>query len=491
MSLFKITEELLNKTLTENGDVAYHTSLSYCLDYFSLIGAMRGKFHFVTPLFIKAYHEDPRKAIKLLFYTRDIRGGLGERGLFRYLLNYLANTNPLIAGQLIKYIPEYGRYDDLLVLLKTPVEDEVVNFIFQQLLSDKENKKNNKPISLLGKWMPSINTSNDEARHLACYLADKLNMSKVEYRKMLSSLRKGIIVENNLREKDYTFDYASVPGLAMQKYNEAFDRNDEERFNKYLNDLAENKTKMNISTMDVVSLVDGVKKAEDNTFAETAWKKIVEDGVKLNRRTLVVRDGSGSMYPNAIKIADAMTLLTAERLQGEFHNRFITFSANPEFVDLTSCSTLLEKKVYLENFDDCSNTDIEKVYDLILDIYQHKDFKKEDALEQILIISDMEFDEATEDMLTEKALSLNSTFTKFDKKFSKLGYKRPQVIFWNVNAHGVHTPVTKDQTGTILVSGQSKNIIDMVVMNDAIDPMAFMNKTLEKYAFVDELTWEA
>ena len=488
MNVMKITKELLNKTLTENGDVAYSTSLSYCLDYFSLIGGLRSKLASATNLFIKAYHEDRKKAIKLLFYTRDIRTGLGERRLFRYLLSYLASSNPFIATQLIKYIPEYGRYDDLLVLLNTPVEDEVVNFIYQQLLQDQENKKANKPISLLAKWMPSINTSNVEARQLALHLADKMNMTKKDYRQMLSFLRKGMIVENNLREKDYTFKYDEVPGLAMQKYEEAFLRNDEKRFQEYLKNLDEGKGKMNVNTMDVVSLVNSLSLDKDNTFAETAWKKLVDTDIKLNRRTIVVRDGSGSMtvYHSAIEIADAMTLLTAERLQGEFHNRFITFSSNPELVELSDGLSLLEKKLLLKDYDDYSNTDIQKVYELILKIYQHKDFKEEDALDQILIISDMEFDELDE----EGDVNYESTFEYFDKKFSQLGYKRPQVIFWNVNARHIHTPVRQDTTGTILVSGQSKNIINMVVMNDAIDPLAFMNDTLKKYDFVDKLKWE-
>ena len=496
MGVIQITEELLNKACTENGDTAYRTSLSHCLDYFSLAGALRGKYPLVTSLFLKAYHEDPQKAVKLLFYTRDIRSGLGERGLFRYLLNYLANINPNITDQLIPYIPEYGRYDDLLSLLKTPSEPATVSFIEKQLREDKKNKAEGKPISLLSKWLPSINTSNGEARSLALYLAKRLKMSNANYRKMLSYLREGIIIENNLREKDYSFDYSAVPGLAMQKYRHAFFDWDKSRFQEYLKAVKTDSSRMHVGTMDVVSLVRHVDDYENEAtakelsdFYETAWKALVEEGVALNRRTIVVRDGSGSMEDCGglpLDIANAMTLLTAERLQGEFHNRFITFSSRPKLIDLDGYRTLKEKKEALLDQDDYTNTNIEKVYDLILKIYLHRSFTPADALDQILIISDMEFDGATES----DAESRKSTFAHFDEKFKKLGYRRPQVIFWNVNAHGVHVPVQKDQEGTVLVSGQSKNIIDMVVSNHASDPLAYMDSVLLRYRFVDCLSWE-
>ena len=176
MSFYEITEKLLNEAFTENGDKAYRSTGSFCLDYFSLVGAMRFNLKDALNLFMKSYYEDPRLTIKILFYIRDIRSGLGERDLFRYALNSLANMYPHVAKQLIKYIPEYGRYDDLLVLIDSAACKDVIDFIKKQLDEDIKNKKDGKPISLLAKWLPSINTSSYEAKLYASKIANALGL---------------------------------------------------------------------------------------------------------------------------------------------------------------------------------------------------------------------------------------------------------------------------------------------------------------------------
>ena len=488
MSFLKITEELLNETLTENGDKAYNSTLSPCLDYFALVGGKREYVAECAPLFARAFFEDKNTALKLLFYTRDIRKGLGERRIFRFLINGLSLSYPDVVNKLVPYIAEYGRYDDLLALLYTPSEDAVIDLIQDQLEKDLINKKAGKSISLLAKWLPSINTSNDDARAMARHIATRLNMSNADYRKTLSYLRKGIILENDLREKSYEFDYAKVPSIAMNKYRQAFARNDADRYIHYLADVADGKKDMKVDVLDVVTFIRQVKRTyetpENVEYFEITWDKIVGDS-KINKRTLVVRDGSGSMTINdALSIADAMALLTAERLEGEFHDKFITFSSKPELVDLSKSALIRDRVKYLESFDDWSNTDIQKVYDLILNVYKSPKFKKEDALEQLLIISDMQFDSCREDSGNAE---LMSTFEYFDNEFKKIGYKRPEIVYWNVQARQNNVPVTQNELGVKLVSGSSKNIIDMVTNNDAIDPLDFMNKILVTYKFIDEL----
>lgn len=496
MSFVEITNELLNKTLTENGDKTYKSTLSPCLDYFALCGGKRFDLPNCASLFVKAFMDDKKTALKLLFYTRDIKRGLGERRMFRFLFNSLCNSYPEIAKELVAYIITYGRYDDLLCVLGTPVEDVALEIISKQLEEDIKNKKENKPISLLAKWLPSINTSNKETREFALYLCQKLNISKADYRKTLSFLRKDLIIENNLREKDYTFNYECVPSMAMKKYSEAFSRNDGERFEKYLESVNQGTSKMNVEVLDVVSFISKLRKAisgdkYDDNYFETTWKEVVKLGGEIDKRVLVMRDGSGSMTCRLnsyglmpLDIADAMALLTSERLTGEFHNKFITFSSEPKLVDLSKLKTIKDKFIQLRNYNDFSNTNIKKVYQLILDVYKSKDFKKEDALDQILIVSDMQFDYSYECDDNDELLS---TFEYFKKEFEALDYKMPEIIFWNVNAFNDTVPVTQNELGVKLVSGASKNIIDLVVKNDSLDPYDFMNKVLSKYGFIDEI----
>ena len=489
MSFMKITQDLLNETLTENGDKAYVSTLSPCLDYFSLCGGKRDYLDECLNLFIKAFYEDKNTALKLLIYTRDIRKGLGERKMFRLLFNALANSYPEIARKLLPYIPKYGRYDDLLVCLYTPLEDDVIEMISLQLDEDLKNKKEGKPISLLAKWLPSINTSNYEARLLALHLTEKLNLTKADYRKTLSYLRKNLILENDLRTSNYEFDYEKVPSVAMNKYRKAFNRNDQQRFEDYIASVKKGDKEMHVDVLDVVNLVKRAKESMLTKdlgvdYYDVTWAALTKDAA-INKRTLVVRDGSGSMscVPNALDIADAMALLTASRLEGEFKDKFITFSSEPKFVDLSNKANMFDKLGYLSTFTDYTNTDIEKVYQLILDVYKSPKFKSEDSIDQLLIISDMEFDVATDS----QAGSLKSTFENFKNAFASLGFKMPEIVFWNVNARGYKVPVTQKEEHVKLVSGSSKNVIDLVTSTPSLNPLDFMNTVLEKYSFIDEI----
>lgn len=139
MGFMEITEKMLNSAFTENGDKAYHTSGSYCLDYFALVGGMRFNLSDALNAFLRAYYEDKILAIKILFFARDIREGLGERDVFRYTFNALSNMDPNIARQVLSYVPRYGRYDDLFSAYYTPLKKDVVMMIKEQLAKDLDN----------------------------------------------------------------------------------------------------------------------------------------------------------------------------------------------------------------------------------------------------------------------------------------------------------------------------------------------------------------
>lgn len=494
MSFIDLAKKISNKTTTEKGNLAFKSTTEPCLDYFYMAGGKRNEIEDVFDLYIRAFLDNPVTAIKLLLFTRDIKGGLGERKIFRYLLSELGMHEPEITRKLIPYVVKYGRYDDLLCLLGTKVEDDVVALIKKQLDEDIENKKAGKNISLLAKWLPSINTSSDSARQYALYLCEKLGLSKADYRKTLSFLRKGIIIENNLREKDYSFKYESVPSVAMTNYHKAFERNDTERFNAYLESIQKGDTEMKIGVLDIVNFIKRAEKclfkSEQKEYFEAAWKKLVEES-PMESRTLVVRDGSGSMYFGGrdsetppVLIANALTLLTSARLTGEFKNRFITFADDSELVDLSCKEGLLKKLAYLHTFNDCGTTNIQSVYELIINVYKDPGFKKEDAIEQIMIVSDMEFDALGG---VKNPTQQISTFEYLRKEFANIGYKMPGLIFWNVKSRGKKVPVTSNEAGVKLISGSNKNVIDMVISTKSADPMDFMMKALEPYAFVDEL----
>ena len=532
MNALQAMKMQLNVARTENGDLAYKSTGSACLDFFSLCGGMRrngcGKpkncsrnffnglllntgcqqpYTDLDKLFAKAYAENPVVAIKILFYMRNIRGGLGERNSFRVLLKELAKFYPEMAKQIVYAVPEYGRWDDLLVLLDTPVKDDAIALIKSQIEKDKEAMDKGKEVSLLGKWLPSINTSSKESVARAKIIMAALGMKAVEYRKLCSALRKEIkILEDNLRRKDYTFDYSKQPSQAMLRYKKAFMRNDEERYKSFLNKVVEQaeklargeeiheeeRVKLNTKTLYpyqiVAPFMDGWSGArclpdEKALPLEASWKAL--DRGSFDSKTIVVRDGSGSMYGSgdfaAINIATSLALLFAEQLDGAYKNSFITFSSEPRLVQVPENADTLQKKLnFISKFNDCSNTDIGKVYRLILDVAKSGNVPKEEMIERVLIISDMEFDYCAEGI---------STFEFYKKEFEAAGYELPEIVFWNVEARDTHLPVTMNEKGVKLVSGASANIFADVVSGDlkVVTPYEFMLQILEPYAEFDKL----
>ena len=470
-----LKEELYGKTYTENGDLAYVTTKSKNLDFFGIAGASRHNPSQVLDLFKEALKEDFELAIMNLFYLRDVRGGLGERDCFRICFEYLCNEVPSIAKELFEFVIEYGRYDDLFVAMNTKVENEFISLIKDQLSKDIESKEKDGTCSLLAKWMPSINASNSDTISKAIYFANKLKTSKKEYRQMLSYLRKDMIIENNLREKDYTFDYETVPGKALYKYKMAFTRNDSKRYAEFINDVNNKTIEIKTKTVYPYEIIKEYKwKMTDleKTAMNARWNSLERKASLEN--TIVVRDGSGSMtWFNGLPmyIATSMAILCSEQLNDDFKNSFITFSSNPELVQFDEHQSLFDKiKVCYQHYD-CSNTDISKVYDLIYETSKKiKDPK--DYIKKIIIISDMEFDAGADNV---------PTYESMERKFKKANLPLPTIIYWNVNARSVHFASNINHPNIQFVSGASISVIDSIMNGENVDAVTLMKKTLEKY----------
>lgn len=483
-------ENELNVSTTENGAQGYKTTKSALVDFNFKIPSYRNKSNRTNLIldFKQAYNENPELGIKYLFYLRDIRGGLGERDSFRTLLKEMSS---IFDERVFGWILEYGRADDLFSFFDTPLEDKMLTFVEQTLYHDTINQLESEPATLLAKWMPSINSSSKKTRELAKRFIKAFNITQKEYRKTLAKLRTYIdIVEKKLCEKDYSeIEYDKVPSMANLKYNKAFLRNDTERRKAYLESLQKGETKINSS---VVFPHDIVHRYSNNSYwgdsvnpldvtLEEMWKAL-PDYVKENNNILVVRDGSGSMtsrIPNsttsALNVATALAIYFSERQSGEFKDKFITFSASPKFVDLSKLNTLHDKlqKCYQE--DDCSNTDIGKTFDLILQVVINNRLKQEE-IPNLLIISDQEFDAATYSYNRDKLFEIISD------RFRQFGYEMPKLIFWNVNSRTNTIPLTENKNGVILVSGYSVPIVNMVLSNK-LNPYEALVETLmgERY----------
>jgi len=468
-----------NETYTENGARAYARTGSALLDWSFKVPQMRGwNAKKVNELFIKAYYEDKDLALKFLFFLRDVRGGLGERSSFRKIIS----ENPNKIEHLIPLIGEYGRYDDLLCLLDTPIKDSVIRWIHQVLKFECQCIRNNQPISLLAKWLPSINTSSEKTRCYARCLQAGMGLTEREYRKMLTRMREYLKVTEHIisRNKWSDVDYSAVATYANLKYNAAFLKHDEARRKSYLEALSRGEAKINASTAFPHDIVYKGRTKGFTKDIEAMWKALPQIAVE---DTIVVADGSGSMWtsiPNsnveALDVARALAFYFAEKLQGEFYNRYISFGAEPHLVDLRNAPTLEEKNLIASHYDDISNTNIEKVFKLILATAVKGNMKQSELPKNILIISDMEFDYGTDN--TDKKM-----FDNIAAQYEARGYKLPRIIFWNVNSRTGAIPMLENENGVVLVSGYSVQTANMI-LNGETDPYQALVKTLmsERYA---------
>ena len=483
-----------NKTFTENGAATLKTTQSDCLDLFATIGAIRRESdEEITTRFMRAFAEDKDIAMKLLFFARDIRGGLGERKVFRVSLRWLAQNAPETVRKNLSYIAEYGRFDDLLVLFDTPVEKDMLDFIREQLCKDVEAMDNGGEVSLLGKWLPSVNASNADTIKIAKKIARFLKMDDKTYRKMLSQLRAHIrIIENNLREKDYTFDYEKQPSKAMFKYRGAFARNDAERYNNFLNRVSSGEAKLNASTLAPYEIVEPCLNEywsrlpfmknlteEEKKSLNATWEALPDFGSEAN--ALAIIDTSGSMYcdakPLPAAVALSLGIYFAEHNTGAFKNHFIEFSREPELIEIKG-ETFADKLQYICSFNKVADTNIEAVFDLVLSAAVNNSVPQNELPEKLIIISDMEFN----------ACVKNAGATNFNNakaKFEAAGYKLPEVVFWNVASRNRQQPVTKNEQGVALVSGCTPRLFSQVVDGSlaAMTPYEFMLDVLgaERY----------
>lgn len=478
--MLKYLKQEANMTRTENGAAAYKSTTSCCLDLFASIGALRyAQENEIITRFKRAYAEDSDLAMKILFFARDVRGGLGERRIFRIVLGYLARNEKSSVVRNMGNIPEYGRYDDILTLLDTPCKSAATGFIKSRLETDLAAMEAGAKVSLLAKWLPSVNTSSENAVRHANIIAGALGMNAAQYRKTLSKLRAYIkIIENNLRERDYTFDYSKQPSRAMMKYRKAFWRNDGKRYGEFLDKVRGGTAKLNtgaIMPYDIIVPALRENMGEDERKSLEAEWNALEDFTN-NENAIVVADGSGSMYysPNTsappAAVALSLAIYYAERNKGAFANHFITFSHSPQLVEIKG-KDIYEKVKYCESFNEVADTNIEKVFRLILNTALKHKAAQSELPATIYIISDMEFNFCAKG-------ADRTNFEAAKAMFAKKGYVLPKVVFWNVASRAQQLPVTKNEQGVALVSGCSPRLFSMVTAGE-FSPYDYMMSVLE------------
>lgn len=482
MSIFqKALVSELNKALTENGAATNESTLDSLLDFFYHAPAKRGQPE-IEDMFFKALSSDDKTATQIMFYLRDPRGGQGERDSFRRCLKILAKERPTMFEAVLKLIPEYGRWDDILEFVDN---DAVKNLIWQQLKQDLEYMTDGKSVSLLAKWMPSINTSSKKTAALGRKWAKAWDVSEQKYRKTLSALRRQIdIVEAKMSANKWSdVNYSAVPSRASMIYKEAFKRHDLVRYDEFTTKALNGEVKINSSVLFPYDIVKkygfshGYSQSDFDATLEAQWKQL-PNYADTTKNALVVADVSGSMSGDPMAVCLSLAIYIAERNSGCFKDQFITFSGNPKLQTLVG-NTLRDKLKNLSAANWDMSTDIEAVFNLVLKAAINNKVSQEELPDSIFIISDMEFNVCTSDAET-------TNFESAKKAFESAGYTLPKLIFWNVASRGMQAPVTKDEKGVYLVSGCSPSIFQKAVNAAATTPLEMMSEVLSnpRYAAV-------
>jgi hypothetical protein len=494
MNFANVVKNESNFTLTENQAVALRSTGNHLLDLFSQVGAIRAKdYEEVSTMFQAAFAEDKLLSTKLIFFARNVRGGLGERETFRKMLRSLALSNPEIVIKNMELIPFFGRYDDLYSLVGTKAENNMWTHLAWTIRKDMENMKSGKPVTLCAKWLKSINTSSKESIALGRMTAKQFGMTEKMYRKTLSMLRDYIkVIERKMSAQDWEdIAYAQVPSRAMKNYRKAFSKHDGDRFGQYIESVTKGEAKINSGALYPYDILVAAGLTYRNNFSinsdpvlEEQWKAL-PNYIKKQINALVMCDTSGSMDGLPMAIGLSLAIYLAERNIGPYKDLFMTFSARPEFVELKG-KTLKEKISHIKSI--VANTDLEAGMDLILKVAIENQVSQEEMPKYLIVVSDMQFDAVDDNYrMWGEGVRVKKTFHKsMQDKFARAGYEMPTIIYWQVSQRQTAIQAKANDQGVILVSGASASTFRDIMNNMGTTPYEAMLQILnsEQYDVV-------
>lgn len=467
-------------SMTANGMEAHSTTSSSVLDMFFLSGASRNLSESdIINLWVKAVNEDANLAYKALFYSGDVRGGQGERRFFRTVLKYAYENDYDRMKVTIPYILEFRRADDLLFLMAEKIQKN----------SGKSLKISKNDISLkwddstifsiiidglregnglIAKWMPRKGIVFNA-------LCERMKLTPKNLRKLLVRLTKEANVVEQLMcaGKWSSIEFSKVSSKAFNIYKKAFEKHDSVRFGAFVEKAVNGETKINTSVLypsDVIGkFISGYSGISDTEKKATIaqWNQLPDFiGRKKSDNYLVVADVSGSMSGNPLIVSISLAMYLSERNTGIFKDAFLTFSRNPQLQVLSG--NIFERIAQLNSAQWDMNTNLQATFDLILDKAIANDLPEAEMPKTIVIVSDMQFDEACNNTATEM----------IERKYSDAGYTMPKIVFWNVNGSVGTNPAKSNSKNVNMVSGYSPNIMKQVLETLSKTPYELMVKTL-------------
>jgi hypothetical protein len=495
LSAATTTTTATTDTTTWNGAVSHLTSGAARVDFF--YGAMRGvdKARFVE-LLDKSFAEDALHTLKLIAYVRDCRGGKGERELGRWALERLAEKYPReLLQNLTFFVGDFGRFDDVVALMNSPVEKSALDLLAKQLEADlavlkqdegeastkveeedeqtetKKHKARMQSISLCAKWVPSEKKALDKKLQMNKKLSKHMGLKPAQLRKLyLSPLRERLrILERFMCAKDWdAINFNAVPSVAMHihgKPKHAFERHLGEKFSEWKDKLVKGETKVNAKTLFPHQVVaECMGRSQVDELLEAQWKVLMEEAVQTGdlRKTLVLSDVSGSMSGRPMQVSIALGLMISSLAQDEYKDLVLTFETEPRFHHVEGDS-LHARVRNLLRAPWGGTTDFAKAFRAVLKVAVDAKLEKDQMLERLIVVSDMQFNSADSNFET--------NYQVLKRDFEAAGYDVPHLVFWNVNGATRDVPTYSGQAKVSLVSGFSTAILKSVLTGTQITPL--------------------
>jgi len=486
----KLMQQIQTKdSETVNGMITNSTTNSGLLDLFFTVAAMRSRSDAeVITKFSHAFDEDKELAMRMLFWARDIRGGQGERRIFRVITKWLTKNHAEIMEQVLHFIPEYGRWDDLFKLVGINKSvDKLIAQITQKGLIDKNVKM------LCAKWMPREKSAK---KGLAIKMANLLNVSRKEYRKLCSGNSQTI--ETLMSSGNWkNIEFAKIPSIAIKKYRKSLSNHLPNEFVEFLENVKKGTQKVHAETLypyDIIrpAYIDRYSYQSDTKIFDMSrltqierdlldaqWKALPDyfDGNKTN--ILPVIDTSASMYSAhtggvaPLVISVSLGFYLAERNSGKFKDYFMTFTNKPSVVKMTG-STIEDKLNSMAEADMGFSTDLEALFKSVLDAGIKGRVPEEDMPKALLIVSDMEFNSCV-------SRPSDTAFEMIERMYADAEYELPTIIFWRVNvlSSDGNCPVKFDKQNVVLISGASPSNLKYIFSTEQLNPYNVMMKVLE------------
>lgn len=437
---------------TANGAITHSTSLNACLDLFFIAGASRRMQESdIIMMFERARAEDKNLAYKILFWARDARGGAGEKRFFQIVMEHISKQYAYDYDQLAIYIPEFGYWKDVFKIEEPNSEN--LSWMRTQL----EESPN---ANLLAKWFP---------RRGKWFVAmhKHLKMTPKEFRKKLVSMTK--VVETQMCANEWSeINYSQVPSIAMNNHRNAFIKHDGERYLQFIENVQAGKQKINAGVLFPHQLYQAIDRGDTATAVEAQWNALPDYMADSTERIIPVCDVSGSMTGLPMDVSVSLGIYISERNKGIFKDAFLTFSESPQMNYLSG--TLSQRMKQLSRADWGMSTNLQATFDLILNSAVRESLPESEMPTKLLIISDMEFNDAVEDRTNLDAIRL---------KYSNAGYKMPEIVFWNVNGRMGNVPASAKDSGIGLVSGFSPSILKAVLKGEIYSPLQLMLDTVD------------